>query len=132
MMSKGFGAMKKAAFQFSGKLTPGVLGPALDVPAAIMRPDYALDGIPKAKSRGMPWEVFPQTPEDIAKMRISGRIAREVLDEAVRFVKVGVTTAQIDQLVHDETIKRNAYPSPLNYHGFPKSCCTSINVRHSY
>jgi len=60
-------------------------------------------------------------------MRIAGRIAREVLDEAVRFVKPGVTTDDIDRIVHEETVKRNAYPSPLNYNGFPKSCCTSIN-----
>jgi len=42
-------------------------------------------------------------------------------------VRPGVTTEQIDQMVHEETIKRNAYPSPLNYHDFPKSCCTSVN-----
>ena len=44
-----------------------------------------------------------------------------------RAVKIGVTTHEIDEIVHTETIKRNSYPSPLNYHGFPRSCCTSIN-----
>ena len=127
MMGKGFGALKKPAFKYTGSVVPGILGLPLEVPQAILRPDYALDGIPKGKSRGLPWEVFPQTTEDIARMRISGRIAREVLDSAVRFVKAGVTTQQIDALVHEETTKRNSYPSPLNYHGFPKSCCTSIN-----
>ena len=38
-----------------------------------------------------------------------------------------MTTNEIDEIVHTETIKRNSYPSPLNYHGFPRSCCTSIN-----
>ena len=38
-----------------------------------------------------------------------------------------MTTHEIDEIVHTETIKRNSYPSPLNYHGFPRSCCTSIN-----
>ena len=127
MMGKGFGAIKKPDFKYTGNVVPGLIGPPLLVPSSIGRPDYAADGIPKHKSRGMPWEVFPQTTEDIARMRVSGRIAREVLDAAVRFVKAGVTTAEIDQLVHDETTKRNAYPSPLNYHGFPKSCCTSVN-----
>lgn len=75
----------------------------------------------------MPWEIVPQTPEDIVRMRLAGRLAREVLDLAVQSIKAGITTASIDKLVHDETIKRNAYPSPYNYHGFPKSCCTSIN-----
>ena len=127
MMGKGFGAIKKPEFKYTGNIVPGVIGPKLLVPSTIGRPDYAADGIPKHQNRGMPWDVSPQTPEDIARMRVSGRIAREVLDAAVRFVKAGVTTAEIDQLVHDETTKRNSYPSPLNYHGFPKSCCTSIN-----
>jgi len=46
---------------------------------------------------------------------------------AGRAVRVGVTTDEIDALVHAETTKRGAYPSPLNYNGFPKSCCTSVN-----
>jgi len=157
LMGKGFGAVKKPAFTYTGKLSPGTLGPALEVPAHIGRPDYAADGVPKGPPRGLAWDIVPQTPDDIARMRVAGRIAREVLDEAVRFVKAGVTTAgaspspqrsaagccnalppphrplcslpDIDRLVHAETVNRDAYPSPLNYHGFPKSCCTSINVR---
>jgi hypothetical protein len=82
---------------------------------------------PIAKDKGQQWEIIVQKPEDIARMKIAGRIAREVLDEAVKFVKPGVTTDDIDRIVHEETVKRNAYPSPLNYNGFPKSCCTSIN-----
>ena len=60
-------------------------------------------------------------------MRAAGRVAREVLDAAGRLAVPGVTTDAIDALVTEETIKRGAYPSPLNYHGFPKSCCTSVN-----
>jgi hypothetical protein len=51
----------------------------------------------------------------------------QVLDLAGRAVRVGVSTDEIDAIVHEETIKRGAYPSPLNYHGFPRSVCTSIN-----
>lgn len=76
---------------------------------------------------GNPWDIKPQTPEDIMRMRIAGRMAREVLDAAVQVVKPGITTDFIDNVVHEETIKRKAYPSPLNYHNFPKSCCTSVN-----
>lgn len=54
-------------------------------------------------------------------------MAREVLDAAARAVKPGVTTDELDRIVHEETLKRGAYPSPLNYVGFPKSCCTSVN-----
>lgn len=60
-------------------------------------------------------------------MRASGRVAREVLDTAGRAVRPGITTDEIDRLVHEESLKRGAYPSPLNYRGFPKSCCTSVN-----
>ena len=60
-------------------------------------------------------------------MRASGRVAREVLDSVARQLKIGMTTDEIDAIVHQETINRGAYPSPLNYCGFPKSCCTSLN-----
>ena len=50
-----------------------------------------------------------------------------MLDLAGALVAPGVTTDSIDALVHEEALKRGAYPSPLNYHGFPKSCCTSVN-----
>lgn len=126
MHGKGFGS-KGSSFTYTGPLKPGIIGPPLEIPSNIKRPDYAKDGIPKAKSAGIPWEITPQTPEDIVRMRVAGRIAREVLDLAVMMVRPGITTAEIDRLVHDETIKRNSYPSPFNYHGFPKSCCTSIN-----
>lgn len=60
-------------------------------------------------------------------MRAAGRVAREVLDIAGAAIRPGITTDEIDNIVHAETLKRGAYPSPLNYHGFPKSCCTSVN-----
>lgn len=122
----GFGK-KAPAFPYTGKLQIGTVSPKNEVPEGIMRPDYAKDGKPKNIKQGMSWEVVPQTPEDIVRMRKSGRIAREVLDAAVRYCKPGVTTDSIDRIVHEECIKRDSYPSPLNYHGFPKSCCTSIN-----
>lgn len=50
-----------------------------------------------------------------------------MLDIAARAVRVGVTTEEIDKIVHAACIERDSYPSPLNYHGFPKSCCTSVN-----
>ena len=59
-------------------------------------------------------------------MRESGRIAR-VPDAAGRMVRPGVSTDEIDRVAHEEAVARGAYPSPLNYHGFPKSCCTSVN-----
>jgi len=124
-MAKGFGAKPKS--KYKGRLQPGKLSPTSKIPTSIVKPDYALDGVPKASKMGFAWDIIPQTPEDIDRMVIAGRIAREVLDEAVRLVKPGITTDEIDKLVHAETIARNSYPSPLNYNNFPKSCCTSIN-----
>jgi methionyl aminopeptidase len=65
--------------------------------------------------------------EDIAGIREACRIGREVLDAASAIVRAGITTDEIDAVVHEETIKRDAYPSPLNYYQFPKSVCTSVN-----
>lgn len=55
---------------------------------------------------------------------ITKQITREVLDIAAKAVRVGITTDEIDRIVHEATIERGAYPSPLNYNYFPKSCCT--------
>jgi methionyl aminopeptidase len=126
-MTKGFGSNNKEYAQYTGRIRPGQLSRTRKVPSHILVPDYALGKKAKPRSSGLPWE-FPPTPtEDIAKMRIAGRFAREILDTAVRLVRPGITTDDIDALVHEETIKRNAYPSPLKYGGFPKSCCTSVN-----
>eukprot|EP01035_Chromulina_nebulosa_P025365 gene25365-33107_t len=129
MHGKGFGSSKSTtkSFPYTGSLRPGKLSPPRQVPDSILKPDYAKDGIPKLTQRGLPWDITTQTNEDIQRMRVAGRIAREVLDEAVRSVKIGITTDEIDRIVHEATLSRNSYPSPLNYHKFPKSCCTSIN-----
>ncbi|KAJ2961924.1 hypothetical protein NQZ79_g2937 [Umbelopsis isabellina] len=65
--------------------------------------------------------------EEIAKMRKVCKIAREVLDIGAAAVRPGISTDEIDRIVHEATIERGAYPSPLNYYNFPKSCCTSVN-----
>ena len=60
-------------------------------------------------------------------MRYACRTAREVLDIAGRAVAPGIRTDDIDRIVHEESIRRGGYPSTLNYQGFKKSCCTSLN-----
>jgi len=73
-------------------------------------------------------KVTPKTPEEIEKMRISGRMAAEVLELIGEYVQPGVTTAEIDRICHDHIVNvQKAYPSCLNYKGFPKSICTSVN-----
>jgi len=108
-------------------MRPGKQSPTRAVPSDIVRPDYALDGRPKASGPLLPWQIEIKSKRDIEGMRVAGKIAREVLDIAGSMVAAGVTTDSIDARVHDETIARGAYPSPLNYHNFPKSCCTSVN-----
>lgn len=129
---KGFaGALRDLqinSFPYAGEVRPGAQSPQrIVVEEGIIRPDYADDATPKNKAQMLPWVVEVKTPEEIVMMRASGKVAREVLDTAGRAIKAGVSTDEIDAIVHAETIKRGAYPSPLNYHGFPKSCCTSVN-----
>lgn len=125
--TRGLGFSPLPSFKFTGDLRPGVLSLIRTVPDTIIKPDYWKDGRPKGKVPRFSWDIRTLGEEDISKMRVSGRIAREVLDIAGRMVRPGILTDDIDQVVHEETIKRNSYPSPLNYNGFPKSCCTSIN-----
>ena len=66
--------------------------------------------------------------EAIDKMRVAGQLAASVLDMIGPHVKAGVSTDELDRLCHDFiTNELDAIPAPLNYHGFPKSICTSVN-----
>ena len=66
--------------------------------------------------------------QDIEKMRIAGKLASEVLDFITPHVVHGITTDALDKLCHDYIVnEQQAIPAPLNYHGFPKSICTSVN-----
>jgi len=129
--AKGFGgfSLRDLTFKYAGGIKPGKQEPQTTVTdKTIMKPDYALDGVPKGPARApLPWVIEVKTPEEIAKMRVAGRVAREVLDIAGRAVRPGITTEEINSIVHKESLKRGGYPSPLNYRGFPKSCCTSVN-----
>ncbi|AOU98373.1 type I methionyl aminopeptidase [Acidihalobacter yilgarnensis] len=72
--------------------------------------------------------VTIKTAEEIEKMRVAGRLAAEVLDMIEPHVKPGVTTDELDKICHDYIVDvQQAIPAPLNYHGFPRSICTSVN-----
>jgi methionyl aminopeptidase len=69
-----------------------------------------------------------KTVDEIEKMRVAGRLAAEVLEMIEPHVKAGVTTLDLDKICHDYIVnEQQAIPAPLNYHGFPKSICTSVN-----
>ncbi|KAG1658075.1 Methionine aminopeptidase [Nymphon striatum] len=71
-----------------------------------------------------------KTPEQIEKMRVAGRLASEVLDMIGPHVVPGITTNELDKICHDYIVnEQQAIPAPLNYHGFPKSICTSVNYQ---
>jgi methionyl aminopeptidase len=103
-------------------LVPGTPTPERRVPVNIARPEYV--GKP-----GPAPNVYAdvQPPEVIEAMRVASRIAAQALVAGGAAVAPGVTTDEVDRVVHEFLIDHNAYPSTLGYKGFPKSCCTSIN-----
>jgi methionyl aminopeptidase len=106
----------------SQKVRPGLQSPRRHVPLEIPRPDYAATGRP---GRGSGRLV--KTPEEIDRLRRACKAAAEVLEETSRAIAPGVTTDALDAVCHDACIRRHGYPSPLNYNGYPKSLCTSVN-----
>lgn len=75
-----------------------------------------------------PSNIIIKTPEEIEKMRIAGRLAADVLEMITPHVRVGITTDELNTICHDYIVNiQDAYPAPLNYDGFPKSICTSVN-----
>lgn len=101
---------------------PGRLSPRRSVPEGIPRPPYAEAGHPNREAAS-----HVQSPDVIEKMRRTGKAAAQILRTVAEAAAPGVTTDALDALCHEECIRRGGYPSPLNYDGFPKSLCTSVN-----
>jgi methionyl aminopeptidase len=72
-------------------------------------------------------DIVLHSADGFVHMRKAGKLAAEVLDYISGFVKIGVSTNELNSLCHDMIISRGAIPAPLNYRGFPKSICTSVN-----
>jgi methionyl aminopeptidase len=84
------------------------------------------DNTAEATIPAMP--VTIKTPEEVEKMRIAGRLAAEVLRMIRPHVQPGITTGELDRICHDYIVNvQQAVPAPLNYKGFPRSICTSVN-----
>ena len=72
--------------------------------------------------------IHIKTADEIAKMRIAGRLAAEVLEMIEPYVAPGISTNQLNDICHEHIVNtQKAIPAPLNYQGFPKSICTSVN-----
>ena len=104
------------------RVRPGVQSPRRPVPAHILRPEYAETGRP---NRGGGSEV--KTAEQIERLRKAGLGAAQVLARVAQEVRPGVTTDALDAVAHQAYIDLGGYPSTLNYRGYPKSLCTSVN-----
>jgi methionyl aminopeptidase len=121
-------------YSFTGNLRPSLYSPKRFVPSNIRRPDYAdhiagvSDSERKDKTNHNSMRVYTSEELDGENgLRHACRMGREVLDIAGKALRPGVTTDEIDRIVHEASIERMCYPSPLNYYNFPKSVCTSVN-----
>lgn len=79
------------------------------------------------KGKEVPTRDLIKTPEQIEGIREAGRLNTAVLDEVAKNIREGMSTLEIDEIVYNYTTQHNGIPAPLNYEGFPKSVCTSIN-----
>ncbi len=102
-------------------LHPAAVSPRRAVPAQIVRPDYATTGRPRTQGKDV------KTPEELERLRRACRAAARVLRVTGDAVRAGIATDALDEIAHDETIRLGGSPSPLNYRGYPKSLCTSVN-----
>ena len=106
----------------STAIRPAALSPRRSVPASIPRPHY-VEGLGPADLD----DPMVKDPDTIARMRVAGRVAARALLEVAAAVEPGVTTDELDAIGHDYLVRHGAYPSTLDYKGFPKSLCTSVN-----
>lgn len=106
----------------AGHLIAGRLSPQRSVPNHIVRPEYVGKAAP-AEHVGD--NIY--TADQIELIRESGRIAADAIVAASAIIAPGVTTEQLDAVVHEYLLDHNAYPSTLGYRGYPKSSCTSVN-----
>lgn len=99
------------------KLLPGVEPTEMDLK------------ILEAQEKGIlvPTRKLIKTPQQIEGIRKAGVLNTDVLDYVSEHIREGMSTLEIDKLVHDFTVEHGGTPAPLNYFGFPKSCCTSVN-----
>ena len=115
-------ALNLAAHPFSWAVRPAPTSDRRPPPSGVPAPDYAVSGVPAPRRVG-----HRRSADEIAALRRACRHAAELLAYLAELVAPGVTTDELDEAAYDECARRGVYPSTLNYHGYPKSICTSIN-----
>ena len=122
-------------YNFTGELRPTLLSPRRPITnSRVLMPDYATHpgGVSESEQRDRASNnnirVYGTDElEGECNLRYACAMGREVLDEGGKALRVGVTTDEIDRIIHEACMERDCYPSPLNYYNFPKSVCTSVN-----
>ncbi|WFD42023.1 methionyl aminopeptidase [Malassezia psittaci] len=97
------------------------LSPKSKIPPHIKRPNYGRESLFTSK------KIKVNSSEEQEGVRLAAKLAREALEEIAALIRPGITTDEIDKKLVEASIKRECYPSPLGYHGYPKSVCTSVN-----
>jgi methionyl aminopeptidase len=115
-------ALRLSAHPFQWAVRPAPTAPRRNPPPGVAAPEYALTGVPDG--RPVP---HVRTPDEIARLRRAARHAAEVLAFVAGHVRPGITTDELDAAAYDECRRRGVYPSTLNYNGYAKSICTSVN-----
>ena len=119
---------KETQFGCYSVVKPANVSPQRYVPEHIPKPPYLNPGyFLKRLVFGKLKEIDIKNEEQIEGMRNACALAKQILQHTESYAKPGVTTDEIDQVVHDMCIQNNAYPSTLLYKSFPKSVCTSVN-----
>ena len=122
-------------YTFTGDLRPALISPRRQITNAnVRKPDYAIhpQGVAMSEERDKTTNnnirVYGTDElEGESNLRYACAMGREVLNEGGKALRVGVTTDEIDRVIHEACMERDCYPSPLNYYSFPKSVCTSVN-----
>jgi methionyl aminopeptidase len=122
-------------FKWKGKLRPWKISHQeklfrgmRKVPDSVVKAEWWETSRPLAEERARQQRVADELPKnEIEKLRKACEIGRGAIDCVVRAIRPGVTPEALDVLCHDYICDNNAYPSPLNYYCFPKSCCISVN-----
>ena len=133
---KGSGrAEKMPHFKWTGDLRPAMISHdertfrgLLTVPKDVVRTDYAETSYPKSEAESRLQQILYELKDsEKEQLRKCCVVSRGALDAVVRAIRPGVVPDELDRICHNYITQHGGYPSPLNYYGFPKSCCISVN-----